>query len=99
VRELDRMEKQNQQLREVTATLAGELRKGTIERVLAMSDPNSEFWHSLAKGVRQTLNPPSVQYAAVHFCADGLPTRVGLLPQLTNDEVCGDEAASAGPSG
>jgi hypothetical protein len=40
-RELDRMGKQNQQLREVTAnvlTLAGELRKGTIERVLGMSD-------------------------------------------------------------
>ncbi len=40
-RELDRMEKQNQQLRGVTAdvlTLARELRKGTIERVLGMSD-------------------------------------------------------------
>jgi len=41
VRELDRMEKHNQQLREATAnvlTLARELRKGTIERVLGMSD-------------------------------------------------------------
>ena len=41
VRELDRMEKQNQQLRGVTAdvlTLARELREGTIERVLGMSD-------------------------------------------------------------
>jgi nitrogen-specific signal transduction histidine kinase len=40
-RELDRMETQNQQLRAVTAdvlALAGELRKGTIDRVLAMSD-------------------------------------------------------------
>ena len=40
-RELDRMEKQNQQLRGVTAevlALASELRKGTIERVLGMSD-------------------------------------------------------------
>ena len=40
-RELDSMEKQNQQLRGVTAdvlTLARELRKGTIERVLGMSD-------------------------------------------------------------
>ena len=40
-RELDRMEAQNQQLRGVTAdvlTLARELRKGTIERVLGMSD-------------------------------------------------------------
>jgi hypothetical protein len=40
-RTLDRMAKQNQQLREVTAdvlALAGELRKGTIERVLGMSD-------------------------------------------------------------
>jgi hypothetical protein len=40
-KELDRMEKQNQQLRDVTTdvlTLAGELRKGTIERVLGMSD-------------------------------------------------------------
>ena len=38
---LDRMEKQNQQLRDVTTdvlALAGELRKGTIERVLGMSD-------------------------------------------------------------
>jgi nitrogen-specific signal transduction histidine kinase len=41
VRELDRMEKQNQQLRGVTAevlTLAHELRNGAIERVLGMSD-------------------------------------------------------------
>ena len=40
-RELDRMDEQNQQLREATAnvlTLARELRKGTIERVLGMSD-------------------------------------------------------------
>ncbi len=40
-KELDRMEKQNQQLRDVTAdvlALAGELRKGTIDRVLGMSD-------------------------------------------------------------
>ena len=40
-RTLDRMAAQNQQLREVTAdvlALAGELRKGTIERVLGMSD-------------------------------------------------------------
>jgi hypothetical protein len=39
--ELDRMEKQNQQLRDVTEdvlALAGELRKGTIERVLSMTD-------------------------------------------------------------
>jgi hypothetical protein len=40
-RELDRMDKQNQQLRGVTAdvlALASELRKGTIERVFGMSD-------------------------------------------------------------
>jgi hypothetical protein len=40
-RSLDRMATQNQQLRGVTAdvlTLARELRKGTIERVLTMSD-------------------------------------------------------------
>jgi hypothetical protein len=40
-RELDRMEKQNQQLRDVTTdvlALAAELRKGTIERILGMSD-------------------------------------------------------------
>ena len=40
-RELDRMEAQNQQLRAVTAdvlVLASELRKGTIERVMGMSD-------------------------------------------------------------
>jgi hypothetical protein len=40
-RELDRMEKQNQQLRGVTAevlALASELRKGTIERVSGMSN-------------------------------------------------------------
>lgn len=39
--ELDRMEKQNHQLRAATAdvlALARELRKGTIDRVLAMSD-------------------------------------------------------------
>jgi hypothetical protein len=41
VRELDRMKAQNQQLRGVTADvliLASKLRKGTIERVLGMSD-------------------------------------------------------------
>jgi hypothetical protein len=40
-RELDRMEAKNQQLRDITAdvlVLASELRKGTIERVLGMSD-------------------------------------------------------------
>ena len=40
-RELDRMEEQNRQLRAVTAdvlALASELREGTIERVLGMSD-------------------------------------------------------------
>jgi hypothetical protein len=40
-KELDRMDEQNQQLRGVTAdvlALASELRKGTIERVLGMSD-------------------------------------------------------------
>jgi hypothetical protein len=40
-RELDRMEKQNQKLRGVTAevlALASELRKGTIERVSGMSN-------------------------------------------------------------
>ena len=40
-RELDRMEAQNQQLRAVTAdvlALASELRKGTIERIMGMSD-------------------------------------------------------------
>ncbi|MFL5289440.1 MAG: hypothetical protein ACJ8AW_52915 [Rhodopila sp.] len=41
VSELDRMEKQNRQLRDVTAdvlALAAELRKATIERVLDMTD-------------------------------------------------------------
>src|SRR5258708_36032961 len=41
LRELDRMDNQNQQLRPVTAdvlALASELREGTIERVLRMSD-------------------------------------------------------------
>jgi hypothetical protein len=40
-KELDRMDEQNQQLRLVTAdilALASELREGTIERVLGMSD-------------------------------------------------------------
>ncbi len=40
-RELDRMKQQNQELLAITANvlaLAGELRKGTIERVLGMSD-------------------------------------------------------------
>jgi hypothetical protein len=40
-RELDRMEKQNQQLRGITAdvlALASQVRKGTIERVLVMGD-------------------------------------------------------------
>jgi len=41
VRELDRLDKQNQRLRALTAdvlALASELREGTIERVLGMSD-------------------------------------------------------------
>jgi hypothetical protein len=53
-RELDRMEKQNQQLRGVTAevlALASELRKGTIERVLGMSD--------LELGLQYLLGRPS----------------------------------------
>ena len=41
IRELDRMEAQNRQLRDVTMevlALAGELRKGTIDRIMGMSD-------------------------------------------------------------
>jgi hypothetical protein len=41
IRELDRMDSQNRQLRDATKAvldLAGELRKGTIDRVLGMSD-------------------------------------------------------------
>lgn len=40
-RELDRMEKQNRQLRAVTEqvlALGSELRKGTIDRIIGMSD-------------------------------------------------------------
>ena len=40
-RELDRLEEQNRRLRQVTTevlTLAAELRKGTIDRIMAMSD-------------------------------------------------------------
>jgi nitrogen-specific signal transduction histidine kinase len=46
-RELDRMETHNRKLRAVTAdilALAIELRKGTIERVLAMSDLELGLW-------------------------------------------------------
>jgi hypothetical protein len=53
-RELDCMDKQNQQLRALTAdvlALAGELREGTIERVLEMSD--------LELGLRYLLGKPS----------------------------------------
>ena len=41
IRELDRIDSQNQRLRDATKAvldLAGELRKGTIDRVLGMSD-------------------------------------------------------------
>lgn len=51
-REMDRMEKQNQQLRSVTAdvlALAAKVRKGTIERVLGMSD--------LEPGLHALLSP------------------------------------------
>jgi hypothetical protein len=51
-RELDRMEKRNQQLRGVTAevlALASELRKGTIERVLGMSDLELGLQYLLGK--------------------------------------------------
>ena len=40
-RELDRLEQQNRRLRQVTTevlALAAELRKGTIDRIMAMSD-------------------------------------------------------------
>jgi uncharacterized protein YhaN len=50
--ELDRMHEQNQQLRGVTAevlALASELRKGTIERVLAMSDLELGLQHLLGR--------------------------------------------------
>lgn len=50
--ELDRMEKQNQQLRDVTAdvlALARELREGTIERVLGMSDLELGLQYLLGK--------------------------------------------------
>jgi hypothetical protein len=51
-RELDRMDKQNQQLRGVTAdvlALASVLRKGTIERVLGMSDLELGLQYLLGK--------------------------------------------------
>lgn len=51
-RELDRMDNQNQQLRSVTAdvlALASELRKGTIERVLGMSDLELGLQYLLGK--------------------------------------------------
>jgi hypothetical protein len=51
-RELDRMDKQNQQLRALTTdvlALASELREGTIERVLGMSDLELGLRHLLGK--------------------------------------------------
>jgi len=51
-RELDRMDTQNQQLRALTAdvlALASELREGTIERVLGMSDLELGLRHLLGK--------------------------------------------------
>lgn len=70
------MEAQNQKVRGVTAdvlALASQLRKGTIERALRMSD--------LELGIRALLpnrssgtryDPPQhcVQYATVHFYSD-----------------------------
>ena len=52
-RELDRMEEQNGRLRSVTAdvlALAGELRKGTIERVMDMSDVELGLQALLGRG-------------------------------------------------
>jgi hypothetical protein len=51
-RELDRMNDQNRQLRDITAdvlALAGELRKGIIERVLGMSDLELGLQYLLGK--------------------------------------------------
>ena len=51
-RELGSMNDQNQQLRDITAgvlTLAGELRKGTIERTLGMSDLELGLQYLLGK--------------------------------------------------
>jgi hypothetical protein len=50
--ELDRMDKQNQRLRALTAdilALASELRNGTIERVLEMSDLELGLQYLLGK--------------------------------------------------
>ena len=58
VSELDRMDTQNQQLREVTKSVldvANELRKGTIDWVLGMSD--------LELGLQALLQTPSVRQA------------------------------------
>jgi hypothetical protein len=71
-RELDRMEAQNQQLRGVTAnvlTLARELRKGTIECVLGMSD--------LELGLQYLLGRRSRRHRKLQC---GLATVVFVLP-------------------
>ena len=61
-RELDRMDEQNQQLRGVIAdvlALAGELRKGTIERVLGTSGLELGPIPSWQAILRPRLSPPT----------------------------------------
>jgi hypothetical protein len=100
------MEEQNQQLRGVTADVlasARELRKGTIERVLGMSDLELGLQVLLANrssGSRKTHPQHCVQYATVHFYADG-PS----APCLTDNRrsvlyrrevICGGERRPVG---
>ena len=67
-----RLEEKNRNLRRVTTevlTLATELRKGTIDRIMAMSD-----LELCLQALLGTLPPDPrhcVQYATVHFYADG----------------------------
>lgn len=77
-RELDRMEAQNGHLRAVTAdvlALARELRKGTIERVLGMSDTELGLCRPFLGTDRPTLANPAhniaCNTATVRFRRDG----------------------------
>jgi hypothetical protein len=83
-RELDRMDSQNQQLRALTAdvlALASELREGTIERVLGMSDLELVSDTSSASNPQTAAKPThniACNTLTYVFARMGLPPRVGL---------------------
>ena len=94
-RELDRMDGQNQQLRTVTEAvlaLAGELRKGTIDRIMGMSDIELGLQSLLGRAVgKPPLTRPSTLRPIPLPCKItplGLPPLIEEALRGTEPELC-----------